>query len=137
MKGMEKVKEVLNTHNDWFFIQEFLTAKLVKDLNIYLYVKQSPIPDWERWVITDHEAEEVRKIIVNSFVHSHIPAIEVINGSGRDQITLKHRWAGANLDPEYCNETLKHISYLWGGKAILQTKIDDEKKIYESLYKHR
>jgi len=135
--GMKKVKEVLHTHNDWFFIQEFLTAKLVKDLNIYLYVKQSPVPDWERWVITDHEAEQIREIIVNSFVHSHIPAIEVISGASQSQIILKHRWAGANLDPEYCKETLKHISYLWGGKATLKTKIEGNDKTYSVIYKSR
>lgn len=129
MKGMEKVKNVLRTHNDWFFIQEFLTAKLVKKLNIYLYVKQSPIPDWERWVITNHDAEETRKIIVNSFVHSHIPAIEVINSS-ESNISLNHKWAGQDLDPEYCKETLKHIVYLWGGNALLKTKVNGKLKIY-------
>ncbi len=134
MMGMEKVKEVLGTHNDWFFIQEFLTAKLVKDLNIYIYIKQQPVPNWERWVITDHEAEEIRKIIVNSFVHSHIPAIEVVSGFDQRKIHLNHRWAGADLDPVYTKNTLKHISYLWGGEALLSTKVNGKKKIYSVKY---
>jgi len=135
MAGNEKIKTVLSNYNDWFFIQEFLTAKLVKDLNIYLYVKQVPVPDWERWIITDHEAEETRKIIVNSFVHSHIPAIEVVKGYDRKEIVLHHKWAGVDLDPDYTKETMKHISYLWGGRSMLKTKINDKEFVYSVDYK--
>ena len=132
MLGEQKIKQVIKTHNDWFFIQEFLTPKLIKKMNIYLYAKQEPAPGWERWTITDHEAREIREIIVRSFIHSHIPSIDVISGGGTNEIHLQHNWAGVDLEPKYTKETLKHIAYLWGGRAKLFTLNEKEKKVIYS-----
>lgn len=126
MLGKEKILEVLRTHNDWFFMQNFLTNELVRDLELYIYVKQKdPFQHMERIVVTDKQVEEIRDLIIKSFSHSGIPKIQVADG--RRALYLEHRHIGVDLDPEYTEKTLEHIAYLWGEEVNLSTKIGSTK----------
>jgi len=118
MKGIEKMFEILRTHNDWFFMQNFLTNEMVRELELYLYVKQKD-PYSEKIVVTDKTKKEVRKLIIKSFAHSGIPKIVVQDG--RNQLHLEHRHVGMDLDPEYTQKTLEHLAYLWGSDVHLST----------------
>lgn len=121
-KGMEKMFKVLRTHNDWMFINNFLTNDLVRKLKLYLYVKKSN-PFFEDLVITDKKANEIKDIIIKSFSHSGIPKIFVKDGNYLDsgQLYLKHKHIGADLHPEYAQKTLEHIQFVWGEKITLET----------------
>jgi stage V sporulation protein R len=131
MKGYDKIIGTMKSYTDWFFMQEFLTAKLVKDMKLYIYMMVEQ-PQHYDYVITMHQAEEIRKMIVNSFAHSGIPKIEVVNGNLNDKgkIYLVHRWSGANLDKKYAEETMKHIYRLWGKSVILDTKVGEKNVQY-------
>lgn len=134
MKGMEKVKEVVRVTNDWFFMKEFLTPELVNKIGLYIYmIKDSHTT--EDFVITKHKAKEIADMIITSFVHNGIPKIKITNGDYNDKGTLQleHEYAGAPLEPKYCEETLKHICFLWGKNVILKTKADDNKNQYYSV----
>jgi len=129
MLGREKMFETLRTHNDWFFMQNFLTDELVRDLELYLYVKQKD-PYSEKIVVTDKTKEEVRKLIIKSFAHSGIPKIVI--SDGRRKLYLEHRHVGMDLDPEYTQKTLAHIAYLWGDDVYLSTIQNKVTKSYKS-----
>jgi len=122
MKGNEKMFKVLRTSNDWMFMNNFLTAELVRKLDLYMYVKKDNV-FVEDLVITDKEAEELRQIIVRSFSHSGIPKIFVRDGNynNSNELLLIHEHVGADLNPEYAKKTLEHIQFLWGEKCILKT----------------
>jgi stage V sporulation protein R len=130
-KGWEKCKEVMRTYTDWFFMQDFLTVDIIDELDLYLYkpVESHSTIDYIR---TDHSAEDVKKIIINSFAHSGIPKIEVIDGNMRNSgyLRLNHSWGGSNLDRKYSLETLSHIRYLWGRLVSLETMMNDKKIVY-------
>ena len=127
MKGYDKIIETMKSYTDWFFMQEFLTTDLVNDLKLYVYMVIEQHQHYD-YVITRHQAEEMRNMIVNSFAHSGIPKIEVVDGNYQDknQMHLIHRWSGLNLDKKYAEETMKHIYRLWGKNITLETKIGNK-----------
>ena len=122
MKGMEKMFETLRTSTDWMFMKSFLTNDLVRELDLYLYIKQSN-PFFEELVITDKKAEEIKDIIIKSFSHSGIPKILVTNGDyfERGELLLEHEYIGIDLDSEYAKKTLDHIAFLWNDTVHLKT----------------
>ncbi len=124
MKGWEKVKEVMHTYTDWFFLQDFLTNEMVENLELYIYVQQQTSPITIDTIVTNFNSDEIRQMIVNSFAHSGIPKIDVINGnySENGSILLHHRFSGLPLDKQYTIATMKHIYQLWGRPVYLKTK---------------
>ena len=130
MKGWEKVKDVMKTYTDWFFMQDFLTHDLIDKLDLYIYIKNEG-PYVTEYIRTDHSLEDIRKLIVNSFAHSGIPKIEVLNGNYDEngRLFLEHKYAGQPLNHEYAIKTLKHIHNLWQRPIYLKTIINDKDTI--------
>ena len=123
MKGWEKCKQTMRTYTDWAFFQNFLTPKLIDELNMYIYQKQEKQTTID-YVVVKKKAEEIRQMIINSFAHSSIPLIEVVDGNvnGNGSMLLEHRWDQMDLDGRYAKETCKHICKLWGNKVHLRTR---------------
>jgi stage V sporulation protein R len=120
------------------FMHNFLTVDLIKELQLYLYVRKENI-FVEELVITDKKAEEVKDIIIKSFSHSGIPKVVITNGNFDDKghLFLRHEFIGAELDSEYAQKTLEHIEFLWGNDCILHTKLGGvEKKYIAKKSKH-
>lgn len=130
-KGWEKCKDVLSTYDDWFFMQEFLTPEMVKELNIYMYQR---IDQWSHYdyIVTKPEAKKIAKIIINSFAHSSIPKIEVVDGNFREkgELLLVHRHGGVDLNKVYAEKTMQHIWNLWKRPVHLETKHKKRDIIY-------
>jgi len=127
MNGKEKMCEALRTHNDWFFMQNFLTTELVEELEMYLYVIKKDFYS-EKIVVADKTKEEIKNLIIRSFSHSGIPKILV--NDGRRALHLEHKHVGMDLDQEYTQKTLDHIAYLWGDEVYLSTKFNKANKTY-------
>ena len=124
-RGHEKMLEVVKSYQDWFFMQNFLTADLVDELNMYIFVAKEEIASYDL-VRTDHTAEQVRELIVASFANSNIPNVEIVNCNYDDagKLFLIHRHAGIDLQLEYAQKTVKHIQELWGREVILECIIN-------------
>jgi stage V sporulation protein R len=122
MKGHEQMFRILRSYQDWFFMQNFLTIDLVEDLNLYIYVGKENPQSFDL-IRTNHEADDVRNLIIASFAHSHIPEVNIVNINYEDagKMFLKHSYAGAELQLEYAKKTLNHIYDLWGREVILET----------------
>jgi stage V sporulation protein R len=112
-RGDEKMLEVVKSYQDWFFMQDFLTADLVDELNLYVFVAKEEIQSYDL-VRTDHTADQVRELIVASFANSNIPNVEITNCNFED--------AGKQL--EYAEKTVKHIQELWGREVVLECIIN-------------
>ena len=138
MKGREKMLEIIRSHTDWFFMQNFLTPELINDLQLYIYVKQDGLFT-EDWVITKQESKKIAKMIIMSFAHSSIPTVEINNGNFKDKgfLFLEHKWSGVGLEPKYCTETMKHIFNLWGSSIFIKTKQNKKDIIYELKKKEK
>ena len=129
MIGWEKCKEIMETYSDWFFMQEFLTPELIRDMKIYIFAAKDGGQTVD-FVITKDTAEEIRLKLLNAFAQNMTPSIDVTDGnySEKGWLELTHNWVGTNLDEKYAKETMKHISYLWGRSVVLNSKEDEETK---------
>jgi len=114
--GWKKVLEICASHNDWLFMQEFLTTNLIEEMELFIY-QQIETRDEVRLVRTPHTLEEIKQMIIMSYSLSHTPKIEVVNG--KNKLVLEHRNFGNDLDKKYAAETLKHIARLWGNQVLL------------------
>ena len=131
-EGWNKCKEIMATHSDWFFMQEFLTPELIKEIEIYIFEAKDAGKNID-YVITKDAAKEIRSKILNAFAQNTMPSIDVTNGNYDEKgwLALTHNWVGVNLDESYAKETMKHMAYLWGRPVILNTKEDkDSTKIF-------
>ena len=133
MKGKEKMFEIMRTHTDWFFMKGFLTADLVDEMELYIFVERTTHATHDL-VITKQKAEKVAELIIQSFTHSHVPKVEITDGNydQKGYLFLTHRWSGANLERDYCKKTLQHIANIWGKNCYLETKDGPDKRL---LYK--
>jgi stage V sporulation protein R len=129
MKGWDKCKEVMKVYSDWFFMQEFLTPELIRDMRVYLFNAKDAGATID-YVITKDTAEEIRLKLLNAFAQNILPSINIVNGNYEEKglLLLEHNWNGVNLDESYAKETMRHISYLWGRDVVLNTNEDKEDK---------
>jgi len=115
---------------DWFFMNDFLTPELIRDIKIYIYegVDAGKTIDY---VITKDTAKEIREKIIYAFAQTSLPKIEVIDGNyeGRGWLALNHKYDGIPLDEVYANRTIEHIAYLWGRPVVLDSKLDDDTEV--------
>lgn len=127
MRGDEKIREIMRTYTDWFFMQDYLTVDMIDKLDLYIYQQVETVASID-YVRTKHTAEQCRELIVNSFANSGIPKIEITNCNldGDGNMIMIHRYTGIPLDPKYCTETLKHIHKIWGRPVTLKTWIKDK-----------
>lgn len=122
-KGWDECKYVMETYMDWFFIQDFLTPELIKELKIYVFEAKDQ-GKYIDYVITKDTAKEIKDKLVRAFAHTTIPKIEIVNGNYNDSgcLAILHKWDGVDLDKTFATETMKHLLCIWGRKVILSTK---------------
>lgn len=132
-KGWEHCKSVMRTFTDWMFFQNYLTNDIIRDQNIYIYVKQET-PRNIDYVISKKEAEEIRQMIINSFASGSIPDIDITGGNhdGKGGLYLRHNWSKSNLDKKYTEETIKHICRIWGDTVYLETIAEGKPTHYKA-----
>ncbi len=121
-EGRQKVFEVRRTHTDRFFVEEFLTERLVHDLRLYLY-KAIQRRDNVDYVIAEDDWHTLKQVLVRLYSDFGIPHIVVDDGDykGRRELYLKHCFEGLPLDREYREKTLEHVHYLWQRPVHLES----------------
>jgi len=128
MKGWDKCLEVMQSYMDWFFFQDFFTVEMIDKLNLYLWGLMETMTTVDL-VRTDHDPKEIREAIINSFAHSRVPKIEVVDGNFRNGTLFVHRHTGLDLDMKYTTETMKHIYNLTERDVYLDTILRNEAKL--------
>lgn len=125
----KKIFEVREVERDDSFIRRYLTEELCVEMNLFEYKKRgreyivTEVADDEGW-------KEVRNSLANSVGMGGIPNIKVLEWVKKDNhLYLEHSYDGRELELNYAQETLKHISDLWDGKVALVTTLDGTKKV--------
>lgn len=124
-QGREKIFEVRRRFSDRFFIEEFLTEKLVEDLDLYLYEGKQEHGEI-RYVISDRDWRRIKNLLVSQLSTFGTPLILVEDGDykGKRELYLKHAFEGIELDQEYREKTLERIFYLWDRPVHLESVVD-------------
>lgn len=125
--GREKMFEVREVESDVSFLRNYLTEKLIEDLDMYIYRREG-----DQWVIVEKDWRKVRDAIVNSMTNFGFPYIVVEDGDFRRnrELYLKHQHDGKDLDTGYAQKTLQHIYMLWGRPVHLETIVDEKKTVF-------
>ncbi|WP_313996566.1 SpoVR family protein [uncultured Paenibacillus sp.] len=126
-RGREKIFEVREFDSDISFLRNYLTKKLVADLDLYVFEKKGP-----EWKITDKSWENIRDQLVVSRVNGGFPCIEVTDGDHNrsGELYLTHRYEGVELDLKYVERTMPYVVRLWGKNVHLQTVVEDKPIVF-------
>lgn len=113
-KGLDKVFEVRRTHMDWFFLDEFLTKKVVENAELYVYAQKNQ-GKYQDLVVEETNWRTIKELLVRSMAHSGIPLVKVVDGDygGKRELYLKHFYEGLTLDEDPAKHTLRRIHTLW------------------------
>lgn len=134
-QGRDKIFQIRRTHMDWSFVAEFLTKKIVDELDLYIFAEKDKHSHYEV-VVEETEWMRVKQALVQSLMNWGIPRILVTDGNyqGSLQLYLQHVYEGLPLDDEYCRKTLEHIFFLWGRPVYLETFEPDGNQSRVKLY---
>lgn len=121
-QGRAKIFEVRELDSDQSFLRNYLTQKLVEELNLYIFEKKG-----HEWKITDKSWQNIRDQLVYSHVNGGFPYIVVEDGDYQrmGELYLMHQYESIELDLKYVERTLPYVSTLWGKPVHLETTVDD------------
>lgn len=127
-QGRAKLFEVRETENDISFLRNYLTEELCEELDLFVY----ELVDEEEWTVTEKRWERVRDQLVANMTNFGFPYIVVTDGDYRRnrELYLTHRYEGAELDIRYARKVLEHVFKLWGRTVHLETRVDDEPRVF-------
>jgi stage V sporulation protein R len=127
--GRAKMFEVREVESDVSFLRNFLSKKLIEDLDLYLYRKEG-----DRWVIVEKDWQVVRDSIVASMTNFGRPYLVVEDGDyhGNRELYIRHCFEGQELDQRYAEMTLRQVERLWGRTVHIETIVDDQRVIWSS-----
>jgi len=130
-QGRDKIFEVRRGFSDRFFIEQFLTEKLVEDLDLFLYEGQEEHGEI-RYVISDRDWKRVKQLLVAHLSTFGTPLIMVEDGDykGKRELYLGHAFEGIELDREYREKTLELVFYLWDRPVHVESVVDGENVIF-------
>lgn len=133
-RGMKKVFEVASQFRDADFIRNFLTEKLVRELDLYAYHFKGDVQKKEgQWVTDGVVWQKVRDTLADQLTSLGIPAIMVEDGDfkRRGELLLTHDFGSDSysLDLDYAGRTLRHVYKLWGRPVHLTTKVEGQKNL--------
>ncbi|XEC96409.1 SpoVR family protein [Paenibacillus tarimensis] len=126
-KGREKIFEVREIDSDLSFLRNYLSKKLVDDLDLYIFEKKGP-----EWKITDKTWENIRDQLVFSRVNGGFPYITIKDGNHNrnGELYLQHQYEGVELDLKYVERTMPYVVKLWGKTVHLETVVEDKPIIF-------
>lgn len=124
-----KIFEVREIERDESFLRRYLTYELCNEMNLFEYVKSgneyyiSEVADEDGW-------KEIRDTLAVSAGMGGIPSIRVVEWVQKDNtLILEHEYDGREIEFNYANETLKHLVDLWDGRVMLETRLDEKRKL--------
>lgn len=124
---LKNVKWVIENFKDESFIQQFLSPKVIRDFRMFSYVDDDRDPELEiSGIHNERGYKTVRSALSrqNNIGYFMIPDIQVVDVDrwGTRTISLKHTMVDrVPLDQVAATNTLKHLSWLWGYPAKLES----------------
>ena len=127
--GREKIFEVRKIYNDVTFIDEFLTEEFCVKNKFFVYKYN---PRTGRFEIDTRDFKAIKAKLLFQLTNFGQPIIKIhdANFENRGELLLIHQWEGIDLQPDYLNETLKNLGYLWGRPVNLVTVMDEKQQIF-------
>jgi stage V sporulation protein R len=128
-KGLEKVFEVRQVHNDVTFIDEYLTPEFVDRFKLYHYRRD---PATGKMVVVNRDFQTIKQTLLFMLTNHGQPYIYVVDGNyaDRGELYLAHKHIGVDVDIKYAGECLINLHRLWRRPVHLQARIKDDMLLF-------
>jgi stage V sporulation protein R len=123
--GLEECFIARESLNDESFIRQYLTEKDCEDLNLFSFslhkneYKIDDVSDTQGW-------KNVKEDLIKQVGGNNIPVITVGAIEEGNILCLQHEHDGRDLDLDYGDAVVRHMTRLWGDIVKLDTTIEDE-----------
>ncbi|MEW5960333.1 MAG: SpoVR family protein, partial [Chloroflexota bacterium] len=126
--GRQKLFEVRRLYNDVTFIDEFLTPEFIEEQKLFTF---SHNRNTNLYHIDSREFKVIKEKLLFQLTNFGQPFIYVEDGNynNRGELYLRHRYEGVELKQDYARDTLRNIQKIWARPVLLETVIDDERKL--------
>ena len=128
-QGMEKIYQVRRDYNDVTFIDEFLTEEfcIQNKMFVYKFNKRT-----EQFEVDTKDFKAIKSKLLFQLTNTGHPIISVVdaNFENRGELLLSHLYEGVDMQPDYMDETMKNIYYIWKRPIHLATVMDGEGRIF-------
>lgn len=126
LHGLEECFIARETMNDESFIRQYLDIDICRELNLFTYAR---FDDSYKVVDVSDEIgwKRVKKYLIKNIGVNSMPKIYVENINSTNKLYLSHDFDGRELDLNYAQHTMRHISTLW--KEGVELKTVHNKKI--------
>jgi stage V sporulation protein R len=126
----EKLFEVREVERDTSFLRRYLTADLVRELNLFEYQSRGDEQVVSR-VADDDGWRSIKDTLIQNVGTGTIPVIKVEDADYNQNRTLflRHSHDGRDLQLEYAEKTLQYLRQLWGWDVALETVINEKKSL--------
>jgi stage V sporulation protein R len=127
--GREKIFEVRKIYNDVTFIDEFLTEEFCVKNKLFVYKFNKRTNQFE---IDTKDFKAIKAKLLFHMTNFGQPIIKVLDGNfeNRGELLIGHMWEGIDMQPDYLNETLKNLFFIWGRPVNIATVMDGEGQLY-------
>ena len=123
--GLEECFVARESLNDESFIRQYLTKEDCEDLELFSYslqrdeYKVDDVSDDDGW-------KKIKQDLIKQVGGNSIPIIMVDGIDESNVLCLIHEHDGRDLELDYADAVVQHISNLWGDVVRLDTIIEDE-----------
>jgi stage V sporulation protein R len=128
--GRKKIFQVRESDRDASFLRRFLTREIMQELDLFQHEKRgkerviSKVSDDENW-------KDVKENLIRNVGMGSRPIIKITDADykGNRALYLLHEHEGRDLQLEYCEKTLQHLSTLWGKAVMLETIVNGKRSL--------
>jgi stage V sporulation protein R len=127
-KGRDKIFSVRRSYNDVTFIDEFLTEDFCIRNKMFVYKHNKRTGRYE---VDTRDFPQIKKQLLFQLTNFGQPIIQVENANfeNRGELLLTHLFEGVEMQPDYMNETLKNLQFIWTRPVNLATVVDGQPKL--------
>jgi len=123
--GLEECFIARESLNDESFIRQYLTQEDCEELELFSFSLKK-----DEYVVDDVSDDEgwknIKEDLIKQVGGNSIPIIEIDNVDESNVLCLIHEHDGRDLELDYADAVVHHISKLWGDVVKLDTIIEDE-----------
>jgi stage V sporulation protein R len=128
--GRKKIFQIRESDRDASFLRRFLTRELMQELDLFQHDKRgkerviSKVSDDQGW-------KDVKESLIKNVGMGSRPVIKITDSDykGHSSLYLVHEHEGRDLQLEYCEKTIQHITTLWGKGVVLETIVNGKKSL--------
>jgi stage V sporulation protein R len=128
--GLEECFIARETLEDTSFLRNYLTHEDCRDLGLFTFSKKKYKNKASKYVIDKISDKDDWKLVKNTLVRNvgsnTIPVIFVAGIDPGNTLVLQHEHDGRDLELNYADEVVRHISYLWGGEVKFFTVVEGD-----------